>query len=159
MDNVATIDFGAGSSNLVLSLLSRPAGKTLRRVRPHRESEKLHPANDLHSKQLDDGICGRFLSGNGQRLLGGCRPLVQGPISRCSRAERLHGESHSSTARLQKPQPEPIGRVSFGKRNQVGWNWTSRATAILYTGCWRMTEAKVFLRSDSSLPGYLGSTP
>lgn len=157
MDNVCTIDFDAGCITLVSS---RTLGQPLT---PDRvggtQRARFHPVNDLHSKQLDDGICGRFLSGNGQRLLGGCRPLAQGPISRCSRAERLHGESHSSTARLQRPQPEPIGRVSFGKRNQVGWNWTSRATAILYTGCWRMTEAKVFLRSDSSLPGYLGSTP
>ena len=77
--------------------------------------------HDIPRKTRPNARCGKSLSSNGQRQLRGSRPLTQGPLSRCSSlgCSRLANPIRV-TARSQKPQPMPLGRESFGSRNQVG---------------------------------------
>lgn len=143
MSNVATIDFGAGFGILASSRVSGSAGKTLDRVDRLPEAAGFHPVNDLHSKQFDDGIVGRSLSGNGQRRLWGCSP--QGQVSRC----RLLGSSRSpnpkgTTEILPRPQPTSLGPTSNAKRRTSKRAGTvpDKRRWLLYTAC-SETEAMV----------------
>ena len=140
-----------------VSELGWPAGFALDQCFQHQPLLNRKTLVNESTRQFDLGSFGQFLSGNGQRQLRGCRPAVWGPILRCRGPEQELPESALGTgpritARLQKPQPMPLGRESFGIRNQVGGTGLQKRRRLLYARCLRKTRLGLSLLQAHHYP-------
>jgi hypothetical protein len=126
MDNVGTIDFGAGSGNLVLSCVPRLAGNSLGRDDRHRGTKNFIPTNDS-ILQFDAALCREtyayFPSNRAVAFAASVKPEINRPLFHvkpqqvCGRESKAKGRFGQRAGSQGKSSNSPVIYHAIGRLN------------------------------------------